>query len=352
MTPQPPVGGTSGANGTWAVPSEVGSPDAIRSGASDFAEALRTICDVAAQHRTAGESLALSRTHGRVLAEDVFAPAPGIVPGERVTDSRGDESARPDPVLLAGQVLTPARVALAASLGRGSLRVARRPTVAVFIIGDGLAEPGMPLAPGQSHDSRRELLMGLLRADGLEPTGWPLLADDSRQVEIALRDAGCAFDLIVVCDGVDSHPGGHAAAVLEGFGKLHFRGVRMQPGAATVFGSLDQSRLLAVSGDARALQVAYLQLGRALVDGLQGRTEARARWHARLAVTVDRGDEPRTFLHACVSTDGGGGLVARPVSSAGTGQLQSIAEANAIIALPQQSRQLDAGTLVELIGYA
>jgi molybdopterin molybdotransferase len=43
----------------------------------------------------------------------------------------------------------------------------------------------MPLAHGQIYDSNRDLLMGLLRADGLEPTAWPRLPDDPRQVEIA-----------------------------------------------------------------------------------------------------------------------------------------------------------------------
>src|SRR3546814_2715333 len=76
-----------------------------------------------------------------------------------------------------------------------SLEVARRPTVAVFTTGDELVEPGLPLAPGQIYNSNREQLMGLLRADGLEPVAWPTLPDDPAQVESALRHAGNAFDV-------------------------------------------------------------------------------------------------------------------------------------------------------------
>ena len=102
----------------------------------------------------------------------------------------GEDTRPGDRLLRAGETLTPARVALAASQGLAELEVARRPTVAVFTTGDELVEPGLPLAPGQIYNSNREQLMGLLRADGLEPTAWPTLPDDPAQVESALRHAG------------------------------------------------------------------------------------------------------------------------------------------------------------------
>ena len=73
--------------------------------------------------------------------------------------------------------MTPARVALASALGIDRLDVAQRPTVAVFTSGDELVEPGLPLRRGEIHDANRELLMGLLRAEGLEPVAWPRLPD-------------------------------------------------------------------------------------------------------------------------------------------------------------------------------
>ncbi|MDQ3286651.1 MAG: hypothetical protein M3Q42_00040 [Pseudomonadota bacterium] len=355
MNPERPGSGASDADavGTSDLAPSAANGELRRhpkGGVVDFADALRSIGSVAAGHRTSHESLALSRTHGRVLAEDVFEPGSETASDVGTTDELRDETVRGDPVLLAGRILTPQRVSLAGSLGLGSLLVARRPTVAVFIVGNGLVEPGMQLSPRQEHDGQRELLMGLLRADGLEPTGWPLLRDDARQVEIALRDAGCAFDLIIVCESARTQPNEKVAAVIEAFGELHFRGVRMQPGAATLFGSLDEARLLAMSGDAGSLQVAYLSLVRPLIDGLQGRTEARASWHARLSVAVDPDEAQCAFLHAHVSATRSGELVAQPILTAA--REQSLVEANALIRLPEQFRSLDAGTLVEVLGFA
>jgi len=293
-----------------------------------FAEALSIIGEVAGDHRLASESLALSRTHGRVLARPLAAP---------------NSTADGDAMLHAGQVLTPVRVSLAASLGLASLQVTRRPTVAVFTIGDELIEPGIPLAQGQAYDSNRELLMGLLRADGLEPTAWPRLPDDRRRIEIALRDAGCAFDLIVACGEVSAGAHDHVAAVLAQSGKQHFRDVRMQPGTQVVFGSLDQARLLALPGDPVAVLATYLTLVRALIDGLQGRLDSRPRWHARLIGPVEKAHPRREFRRARVYSDPGGQLLAEPGPAA-------VAAANALIVLPEGPQRLAAGDAVEVAG--
>lgn len=294
-----------------------------------FAAALSVIGEVAGDHRLASESLALSRTHGRVLARPLAASS---------------SSADGGVVLHAGQVLTPVRVSLAASLGLASMQVARRPTVAVFTGGDELIEPGMPLAPGQVYDSNRELLMGLLRADGLEPTAWPRLPGDPRQVEIALRDAGCAFDLIIACGDVAAGTHDHVAAVLAQFGQQHFRHVQMQPGANVLFGSLDQARLLALAGDPVAVLATYLTLGRALIDGLQGRIESRPHWRARLMGPAEKAHPRRELRRARILSDLGGQLLAEPEPAA-------VAASNALIVLPEGPQRLAAGDAVEVVGY-
>ena len=108
---------------------------------------------------------------GRVRA--LADPGPG-----RHVRRRGEDVEEGALLATAGQRLTPARLALLAAQGIEAVEVVRPPTVAVFCTGDELVEPGMPLGPGQIYNSNRELLMGLLRAEGLEPVAWPTLPDD------------------------------------------------------------------------------------------------------------------------------------------------------------------------------
>lgn len=280
---------------------------------------LAIVGEVAAVHRLESETLALQRCHGRVLAQDVAATA-----------------------IRQGAMLTPARVALAASLGIPALSVTRRPTVAVFTTGDHLVEPGMPLAAGQAYDGNRELLMGLLRAEGLESMIWPRLPDDRRQVEIALRDAGCAFDLVIVCESSACSAGGFVAETVAEFGAIHFHASGMPFGAQVLFGSLDQARVLGLPDDPFGIVAAWLTLGRALVDGLQGRVEPRRAMQARLARSIGSPDPRRAFLAARVEA-GDNGLQVDPQAS------NDLLGSNALIVMPDAIRPMPAGAIVDVI---
>ena len=269
-------------------------------------------------------------------------------PGANVR-RRGEDVHEGDRVLRSGELLTPARVSLAASLGIASLRVSRKPTVAVFTTGDELVEPGMPLASGQIYDSNRDLLMGLLRADGLEPTAWPRLPDDPKQVEIALRDAGCAFDLIVTAGGVSAGEKDHLPGVLAEFGETHFWKVKMKPGMPLLFGSLDQALVLALPGNPVSVLATYLTFGRALVDGLQGRTEPRPSWRAQLVAPVDKPHARREFIRGRVFSGPNGALHAEANPATGSHRLRAVADSNALIVVPEGPQHLAAGEVVDIL---
>lgn len=276
-----------------------------------------------------------------------------IVPGTTQAGANvryaGEDVRLGNRVLAAGSMLTPARVSLAASLGIPSLRVSRKPTVAVFTTGDELVEPGMPLAPGQIYDSNRELLMGLLRADGLEPTAWPRLPDDPRQVEIALRDAGCAFDLIITAGGVSAGEKDHVPGVLARFGRIRFWKVRMKPGMPLLYGSLDQAQVLGLPGNPVSVLATYLTFGRALLDAMQGRADPRPTWQAQLVAPLDKPHARREFVRGHLSSGRNGTLHVEANAATGSHRLRAAADSNALIVVPEGAQRYAAGEVVEVI---
>lgn len=296
----------------------------------------------------AGADTIVIKENARVDGDCVTVPA--TAPGTHVR-RRGEDVTEGDRVLRAGQWLRPARVSLAASLGLASLPVTRRPTVAVFTTGDELVEPGLPLAPGQIHDSNRDLLMGLLRADGLEPTAWPRLPDDPRQVEIALRDAACAFDVVFTCGAVSAGEKDHIPAVLREFGEIHFWKVKMRPGMPLLFGSLDQARFLGLPGNPVSVMATYLAFGRALIDGLQGRTESRPSYRARLVGGIEKTHPRREFIRATLYSDDAGVLHADPNPATGSHRLRAAADSNALVVVPEGPQSLADGAVVEVLPY-
>ncbi|GAB3333523.1 gephyrin-like molybdotransferase Glp [Marilutibacter aestuarii] len=297
-----------------------------------------------------GADTVVIKEDAKVSGDTVWIPG-GIARGAHVR-AAGEDVTAGDTVLHAGERLSPARVSLAASLGLPALTVSRRPTVAVFTSGDELVEPGLPLQPGQIHDSNRELLMGLLRAEGLEPTAWPRLPDEPRQVEVALRDAACAFDLVITCGAVSAGEKDHIPDVLQRFGEVHFWKVMMKPGMPLLFGSMDRCRFLGLPGNPVSVLATWLALGRPLVDAMQGLEESRPSWRARLAAPIEKPHARREFQRARLSASDDGVLWADPNPATGSNRLRAVADSNALIVVPEGPQSLAAGSAVEVLVYA
>ena len=290
-----------------------------------------------------------------VIREDVRAEGECIVLPRRLPAGsnvrRAGEDAQPgDLVLRGGTVLTPVQVSLAASLGIDRLPVSARPTVAVFTTGDELVEPGMPLQRGQIYNSNRELLMGLLRADGLEPTAWPTLSDDPERITAMLQDAASSFDLVITCGAVSAGEKDHIPAFLQAHGTVYFWKVRMKPGMPVLAGALGQAQFLGLPGNPVSVLATWLTLGRVLVDGLQGMA-ARPRRFARLTEVAEKSHERREFLRGTLTCDAHGGQWITPSEATGSHRLRAAADADALLVLGEGAQVLQVGDAVEVLTF-
>ncbi|MCI4566406.1 gephyrin-like molybdotransferase Glp [Lysobacter sp. CFH 32150] len=285
----------------------------------------------------------------RVDGDTVFVPA-DTKPGANVRRA-GEDVRVGDLVLQRGCMLTAPRVSIAASLGVDQLEVSQRPTVAVFTTGDELVEPGLPLQPGDIYNSNRELLMGLLRADGLEPTAWPTLPDDPARVAAMLRDAASSFDVVITCGAVSAGEKDHIPALLAEHGRVHFWKVRMKPGMPLLFGHLDRAQFLGLPGNPVSVLATYLTLGRELLDGLQGRVEPRPRFKARLSAAIDKPHPRREFMRGRLGYGDDGGLHVTPNDATGSHRLHAAAQSDALIVVADGPQHLAAGGVVEVLPY-
>ena len=265
----------------------------------------------------------------------------------------GEDTAPGERLLQAGDVLTPSRIALCAMQGLAELDVRRQPTVAVFSTGDELVEPGMPLGPGQIYNSNRELLMGLLRAEGLEPVAWPTLADDPAHVESSLRHAGNAFDLVITCGGVSAGEKDHLPELMQTQGRVLFWKSRLKPGMPVLFaegGGLGEALFLCLPGNPVSVLATWLALGRPLVDALQARPP-RPKLFARLATAWSKRHERLEFLRGRLVRGEDGVLSVEPNPADGTNRMHAAADSDALLVLEEGPREYAAGTAVEVIPY-
>jgi molybdopterin molybdotransferase len=221
----------------------------------------------------------------------------------------------------------------------------------VFTTGDELVEPGLPLEPGQIYNSNRELLMGLLRTEGLEPVAWPTLPDDPARIAAMLADAASSFDVVITCGAVSAGEKDHIPTLLQSLGRVQFWKVRMKPGMPLLFGEMGSALVLGLPGNPVSVLATWLTLGRALVDGLQGCTEPRAQWRARLAQPIEKMHARREFLRGRLGQDADGRMHVEPNPASGSHRLHAAAQSDALIVLPEGPQSLGAGQLVDVLPY-
>lgn len=273
----------------------------------------------------------------------VWLPADARVGGNvRAAD---DDCAAGMPILSAGEVLTPARLALLAAFGHSQVDVVRRPRVAVLTTGDELVAAGRPLGHGQRHDSNGLLLATLLVAAGAEVLAVDHCGDDPATLARSLRRLSRPdVDLVLTSGGVSAGQADHLPATIEALGEVYYWKIRMKPGMPALHGRIGRARVFALPGNPVSVGVTFQVLVRPLIDRLLGRLDPRpSTIRARLASDWDKRHPRLEFLRCVLRQDEQGIWWATPLSHQGSGALSMLALADALIRLEDGERRYRAG---------
>jgi len=252
-------------------------------------------------------------------------------------------------VLGGGRVIDPATVAVLAAVGRGRVRVGRRPRVSVVVTGDELVDVWHVPGRGQIRDSNGPAVLAQARWAGAEARLIGPVADETGKIAAAVRE-GLGADVLVLSGGVSAGAFDLVEEVLSQFDVgLLFTQVAIKPGAPLVFGRRGDTLVFGLPGNPVSAQVTFDLFVRAALLRLQGaRVVSRPVAEATLGEAVRNRSGRRSHLPARARW-ADGHLLATPVPTQGSADLVAHAQANALIVLDAGRTAAAAGERVPLV---
>ena len=188
-----------------------------------------------------------------------------------------------------------------------------------------------------------------MRGIGIEPDPVTHLRDDPDVLRAALRDAAERCDVIISSGGVSAGEADFLPSLVAELGTVHFWKVRMRPGMPVLFGEIGKALVFALPGNPVSTIATFLAFVQPALDRMQGARESSIRrWRARLAAPISKKHDRTEFLRANLESRDDG-LWATAVQKQGSGMLRGVAEANALIVVPEEAHSLAEGTVVDVL---
>ncbi|MCG3173866.1 MAG: Molybdopterin molybdenumtransferase [Myxococcota bacterium] len=276
----------------------------------------------------------------------VFTAAPR--PGEYVR-RRGEDVTAGAAILRAGDVLTPARIGLAAACGETSLAVISRPRVTILANGDEVVEPGRPKNPEQVYNANAFTLSALARECGASASRCPIAGDSEDALAAVIQELH-GPDVIISSGGVSVGDHDYVARALTRCGwTIHPWKISMRPGKPMVFAARGHQLWFGLPGNPVSSAVAFEHHVRPALRKMAGhRALTRPLLRGVLLGPVGKQRGFRFFLRGLAAWNNGR-IEVQPSTKTNSGQLGGLAESNVLIVVPEGVESMNAGEETDLM---
>ncbi len=255
-------------------------------------------------------------------------------------------------VLHEGAAIGPPQIGVLASLGRATVRVYRRPVVAILSTGDELLEPGQPPEPGKIYDSNAYSVSAMVTEAGGIPKRLGIAVDTIEDLTARLRE-GLDADMLITSAGVSRGDYDVVKDVLAKEGQIDFWTVRMKPGKPLAFGAFRSGDRkvphLGLPGNPVSSMITFELFGRAAVYKMLGKVGwERAAVRAVAEERMENTDARRVYMRSILS-ERDGRYRASLTGPQGSGVLTSMALANALTIVPEDVEAVEPGDEVDCL---
>jgi molybdopterin molybdotransferase len=271
-----------------------------------------------------------------------------IKPGKNIRRS-GEDVAKDEKVLAGGSILGPAEIGLLASMGLPTVRVYRRPRVAIISTGSELVDVDKPLGPGQIRNSNSYSLRAQCQQLGIEATALGIVPDDYEATKKLVAE-GLDYDVLLTSGGVSVGQFDFVKDVQDELGvQRKLWGVAMKPGKPLAFGVRGKTLVFGLPGNPVSAMISFELFVRPALLRLQGYPKTtRPLYRAIIAEDVANADG-RVYVVRVRAWREDGTWHLSSTGAQGSGILRSMVGANGLAFVPGGTRGVRAGEEVEFL---
>ncbi|MFZ2069486.1 MAG: molybdopterin biosynthesis protein [Xanthobacteraceae bacterium] len=292
------------------------------------------------------------------LIEEGSAPAielrRGAASGQFISYA-GSDIARGETLLRQGARIGSREIGMLAACGLAATEVVRRPRVAVLSTGDELVEPGRPLKPAGVYDSNGAILAAAILEAGGDPVPFGAFPDEEVALELAMRTALEACDMVVLSGGTSKGAGDLSHRIVSRLGSpgILVHGVALKPGKPLCLAVIGDKPLVVLPGFPTSAIFTFHAFVAPIIRARAGLPpEAAQTIKARVPIRIASELGREEFVLVSL-VDGGDGPIAFPTGK-GSGAVTAFSQADGFLAIDALAAALDADSNVDvtLIGEA
>ncbi|RDC61492.1 molybdopterin molybdotransferase MoeA [Adhaeribacter pallidiroseus] len=293
------------------------------------------------------EDVSITERRGKRYAHILAAPKMRL----QNVHQQGSDRRATDLLIPEGTILSPAEIAVAASVGKSSLKVAEAPRVAIISTGDELVEVTQTPLPHQIRKSNSYMLQAALREQGVTADVFHL-ADDKALLLNELSEKLKKYAVLVLSGGVSKGKADYIPEILQELGvEQLFHEVAQRPGKPFWFGKHAAGPVVfALPGNPVSTFVCYYKYIQPWLRTVLGAAPA---WNLQAHLTTEVTFNPKLtyFLPVKIFITANGIWRAQPITIGGSGDFAGLLAADGFLELPPDQMKFSAGESFPLICF-